>query len=68
MDKPLIELPDVAEAIIFELLLNSTDPLFKALQPGCKKNGKFSKANVILANISLATAPLLARIAIVFSG
>ena len=68
MDKPLIELPDVAEAIILLLLLNSTEPLFNALVPGCKKKGKFSSASVIRASISRATAPLFASIAIVFSG
>ena len=57
IDIPLIELPLVAEATILLLLLNSILPLFKALHPGCKKNGKFSSASVIRANISLATAP-----------
>ena len=37
------------------------------LQPGCKKNGMFSNMRVILANISRAVAPLLARTATVFS-
>ena len=63
-----MEEPEVAAARIRELLLNSIDPLFNARHPGCKKNGKFSSANVTRANISRAVEPLFASTAIVLSG
>ena len=63
-----MELPDVAAATIRELLENSMEPLFNALHPGCKKNGKFSNISVIRPSISRAVAPLFAIMAMVFSG
>ena len=60
--------PEVAADTIRELLLNSTDRLLRALQPGCRKKGRFSNIRVTLPNISWAVAPLLANIAIVCSG
>ena len=62
-----MELPEVEAAIILELLENSIEPLLRALQPGCRKNGRFSNIRDIRDNISLAVAPLFAKIATVFS-
>ena len=53
--------------MILLLLENSSEPLFKAFVPGCRKNGKFSNMSVIRDNISRAVAPLLASTATVFS-
>ena len=67
IERPRIEEPDVAAAIILLLFENSNEPLFKAFVPGCKKNGKFSNIRVMRASISRAVAPLLASTATVFS-
>ena len=63
-----IELELVAAATTFESFENSIEPLLRILTPGCKKNGTDSNMVTILAIISLAIAPLLARTATVTSG
>ncbi len=57
-----MELEEVAAATILELLENAIDFLLRVVQPGCRKNGRFSNIRVILPSISLAIASLLARI------
>ena len=68
IDIPRIDDEDVAAATILLSLPNSILPLFSILTPGCKKKGTVSNMVTILAIISLAIAPLFARIATVTSG
>ena len=68
IDIPRIDDDDVAAATSLLSLPNSILPLFSIFTPGCKKKGTVSSMVTILDTISLAIAPLFARIATVTSG